>query len=140
MQQLSNDTGSWNLIDVPLPVPLFYNSNTYDSLSNGGIILNDFNHGIIPISIESLSSSAPQPTTIETNSANYWIFALIFFPLFTIFGNVLVVVSVYREKSLHTITNYFVVSLAISDITVAAVVMPFAIYLEVSNELLLILI
>jgi dopamine D2-like receptor len=78
--------------------------------------------------------TTPQPVTIETPSNNYWAFALIFFPLFTIFGNVLVVVSVYREKSLHTITNYFVVSLAISDITVAAVVMPFAIYLEVSKN------
>lgn len=71
--------------------------------------------------------------TIEAPSVNYWAFTLIFFPLFTIFGNVLVVISVYREKSLHTVTNYFVVSLAISDIAVAAVVMPFAIYLEVSE-------
>jgi dopamine D2-like receptor len=134
MQQLSNDTGSWSLIDIPLPVPFFYNSNTYDSLSNGGATLNGFNNPIIPISIDSLSSLAP-PGTIETNSFNYWAFTLIFFPLFTIFGNVLVVVSVYREKSLHTVTNYFVVSLAISDITVAAVVMPFAIYLEVSNKI-----
>jgi len=135
MQQLSNDTGSWSLIDIPLPVPLFYNSNTYDSLSNGDASINGFNNPIIPIFHDSLSSSAPPSGTIETNSVNYWAFALIVFPLFTIFGNVLVVVSVYREKSLHTITNYFVVSLAISDITVAAVVMPFAIYLEVSNKI-----
>jgi dopamine D2-like receptor len=131
MQQLSNDTSSWGLIDVPLPSPLFYNSNTYDNLANVGAILNDFNHPLLPFSIDPLSSL---PTTIETHSINYWAFALIFFPLFTIFGNVLVVVSVYREKSLHTVTNYFVVSLAISDITVAAVVMPFAIYLEVSKN------
>lgn len=130
MQQLSNDTASWNIIDPPLPVPLFYNSNVYDTLSEGGNNLIDLHNPIIPVPIDPLSTSTSQ---IETNSVNYWAFALIFFPIFTIFGNVLVVVSVYREKSLHTITNYFVVSLAISDITVAAVVMPFAIYLEVSN-------
>jgi dopamine D2-like receptor len=130
MQQLSNDTSSWSLIEPPLPVPLFYNSNSYDTLTNGGGSLTDYNP-ILPIHIDSLSSLPPIIIN-ETNSANYWAFALIFFPLFTIFGNVLVVVSVYREKSLHTVTNYFVVSLAISDITVAAVVMPFAIYLEVS--------
>jgi dopamine D2-like receptor len=129
MQQLSNDTSSWSLIDIPLPSPLFYNSNTYDNLVNVGATLNDLNNPLLPISFDP-SSSLPQTT--EIHSINYWAFALIFFPILTIFGNVLVVVSVYREKSLHTVTNYFVVSLAISDITVAAVVMPFAIYLEVS--------
>jgi hypothetical protein len=132
MQQLSNDTSSWSLIESPLQAPLFYNSNTYETLSNGGVSLNDFNNPLLPISIDSLSSLAPHPVTIETDSVHYWAFALVVFPLFTIFGNVLVVVSVYREKSLHTVTNYFVVSLAISDVAVAAVVMPFAIYLEVS--------
>ncbi|CAF2046832.1 unnamed protein product [Rotaria magnacalcarata] len=131
MQQLSNDTASWNIIDPPLPVPLFYNSSVYDTLSDGINKLIDLNNPITPISIDHFSS-LPTKTTVSIgiNTPNYWAFALIFFPIFTIFGNVLVVVSVYREKSLHTITNYFVVSLAISDITVAAVVMPFAIYLE----------
>ena len=125
MQQLSNDTGSWNLIVAPIPSSLLYNSNTYDTISHSSATLDD-----IQTKISSIIT--PQAATTEAVSVNYWAFALILFPLFTIFGNVLVVISVYREKSLHTITNYFVVSLAISDITVAAVVMPFAIYLEVS--------
>ena len=129
MQHLSNDTGSWNLIDSPLVAPLFYNSNTYASISHGAAAIDDFTHPLLPIS----SFAGSQSVTIEAPSVNYWAFTLIFFPLFTIFGNVLVVISVYREKSLHTVTNYFVVSLAISDIAVAAVVMPFAIYLEVSE-------
>ncbi|CAF1059059.1 unnamed protein product [Adineta ricciae] len=123
MQQLSNDTGSWNLIVAPIPSSLLYNSNAYDTISHSSATLDN-----IQTKISSLIT--PQADTVEANSVNYWAFALILFPLFTIFGNVLVVISVYREKSLHTITNYFVVSLAISDITVAAVVMPFAIYLE----------
>ncbi|CAF3402698.1 unnamed protein product [Rotaria socialis] len=130
MQQLLNDTASWNIVDPPLPVPLFYNSSVYDTLSYGINKLIDLNNPITPIYIDHFSSLPTTTVSIETNKLNYWAFALIFFPIFTIFGNVLVVVSVYREKSLHTITNYFVVSLAISDITVAAVVMPFAIYLE----------
>ncbi|UJR33371.1 hypothetical protein I4U23_020819 [Adineta vaga] len=127
MQQLSNDTSSWTLIDSPLPAPLFYNSSTYDTLPNGAAIIADLNHPNLQISLSTLVPSSP---VVEANVANYWAFALTIFPILTIFGNVLVVVSVYREKSLHTVTNYFVVSLAISDITVAAVVMPFAIYLE----------
>uniref|UniRef100_A0A8W8LGD8 G-protein coupled receptors family 1 profile domain-containing protein n=1 Tax=Magallana gigas TaxID=29159 RepID=A0A8W8LGD8_MAGGI len=60
----------------------------------------------------------------------YWILALILFPLLTVFGNVLVVMSVYRERSLRTVTNYFICSLAVADIRVAVMVMPLAIYLE----------
>ena len=130
MQQFSNDTGSWNLIIAPPPSSLLYNSNTYDSIPHIRAALNELNNPVISVS----SLVTPQSVTNETILPNYWAFLLIFFPLFTIFGNVLVVVSVYREKSLHTVTNYFVVSLAISDITVAAVVMPFAIYLEVSRK------
>lgn len=63
----------------------------------------------------------------------YWILSLILFPLFTVFGNVLVVMSVYRERSLRTVTNYFICSLAVADIMVAVMVMPLAIYLEVST-------
>jgi dopamine D2-like receptor len=129
MQQFSNDTGAWNLIVAPPPSSLLHNSNTYQSISHSSSAINDLHNPILPIS----SLATPQTVTIETTSVNYWAFILIIFPLFTIFGNILVVVSVYREKSLHTVTNYFVVSLAISDITVAAVVMPFAIYLEVSK-------
>lgn len=42
-----------------------------------------------------------------------------------ILGNLLVVVSVIRVRRLRGITNYFVVSLAIADILVAILVMPF---------------
>jgi dopamine D2-like receptor len=129
MQHLSNDTSSWNLIAAPPAATLVYNSNTYHSISSSSITSNALNHPFLTIS----SLVSPQSVTIDTPSNNYWAFILIIFPLFTIFGNILVVISVYREKSLHTVTNYFVVSLAISDITVAAVVMPFAIYLEVSS-------
>ena len=130
MHQLSNETNTWNLVLSPPSSSLLYHPNQFNSTAHSSAINSHVSNQILPTSL----TTTPQPVTIETLSNNYWAFVLIFFPLFTIFGNVLVVVSVYREKSLHTITNYFVVSLAISDITVAAVVMPFAIYLEVSKN------
>jgi len=62
---------------------------------------------------------------------SYWTLVLVIIPALTLFGNLLVVLSVYREMSLRTATNYFIVSLAVADIMVALLVMPLAIYVEV---------
>ena len=63
---------------------------------------------------------------------SYWAFILLIFPFFTVFGNCLVCIAVYRERSLQTATNFFIVSLAIADIAVGILVMPLAVYVEVS--------
>ena len=63
---------------------------------------------------------------------DYWAMLLFLFPLLTVFGNVLVILSVYRERTLQTATNYFIISLAIADLLVATLVMPFAVYAMVS--------
>lgn len=69
----------------------------------------------------------------------YWALLLLIFPVLTVFGNVLVVLSVYFERSLRSPTNYFIVSLAVADIMVAVLVMPLAVYVEVRLLLLLLL-
>ncbi|XP_074114649.1 dopamine receptor 2 [Cotesia typhae] len=56
---------------------------------------------------------------------------LILFSMATIFGNGLVILAVFRERYLHTATNYFVTSLAFADCLVGLVVMPFSAIYEV---------
>jgi len=68
----------------------------------------------------------------DMEAKNFWALLLFFFPLLTVFGNVLVILSVYRERALQTATNYFIISLAIADLLVATLVMPFAVYVTVS--------
>jgi len=72
-------------------------------------------------------------TSLGGAHSNWWALILIVFPVLTVFGNVLVVLSVYREKTLQSVTNYFIVSLAVADIMVAVLVMPLAVYVEVNH-------
>ncbi|KOC67871.1 Dopamine D2-like receptor [Habropoda laboriosa] len=73
------------------------------------------------------------PTTDEkTNANSWWALILVIVPCLTLFGNVLVILAVVRERALQTVTNYFIVSLAVADLLVAVLVMPFAVYVLVS--------
>lgn len=73
--------------------------------------------------------------TVEDGSLHpkSWILLLSGIPILTLMGNLLVCLSVWKEKSLQTVTNYFTVSLAVADVMVALLVMPLAIYAEVRH-------
>ena len=87
-----------------------------------------FNDSCLMSNSSNLTGTDPSPP-----GPAYWSLLLLIFPLFTVFGNVLVVLSIYRERTLRHVTNYFICSLAIADIMVAVVVMPPAVYVEVSD-------
>ncbi|TDG97349.1 hypothetical protein EPR50_G00224660 [Perca flavescens] len=65
---------------------------------------------------------------------NYYAMLYSLLILGIVFGNVLVCLAVLRERSLQTTTNYLVVSLAVADLLVASLVMPWAVYLEVRSS------
>lgn len=73
----------------------------------------------------------------ETNPNNWWALILVIVPCLTLFGNVLVILAVVRERALQTVTNYFIVSLAVADLLVAVLVMPFAVYVLVSLSMII---
>uniref|UniRef100_G3SYC1 D(2) dopamine receptor n=1 Tax=Loxodonta africana TaxID=9785 RepID=G3SYC1_LOXAF len=61
---------------------------------------------------------------------NYYAMLLTLLIFIIVFGNVLVCMAVSREKALQTTTNYLIVSLAVADLLVATLVMPWVVYLE----------
>ncbi|NXI78585.1 DRD2 protein, partial [Rhipidura dahli] len=74
------------------------------------------------------SEAAPRP------HYNYYAVLLALLIFIIVFGNVLVCMAVSRERALQTTTNYLIVSLAVADLLVATLVMPWVVYLEVVGE------
>ncbi|XP_046382284.1 putative protein TPRXL [Ischnura elegans] len=87
---------------------------------------------MLPAPWNESAGNASLPGWDSEEERNLWALLLVLFPLFTLFGNVLVILSVHRERALQTVTNYFIVSLALADLLVAVLVMPFAVYVLVS--------
>lgn len=79
--------------------------------------------------LSELNSTAPPPL-IPGHNFPALIFG-IFLIIVIICGNVLVCLSVWREKALKTTTNYFIVSLAAADLLLAVLVLPLVVYAEV---------
>ncbi|KAG9351478.1 hypothetical protein JZ751_022728 [Albula glossodonta] len=71
---------------------------------------------------------------VEKQQYNYYAMLLTLLIFVIVFGNVLVCMAVSREKALQTTTNYLIVSLAVADLLVATLVMPWVVYLEVVGE------
>lgn len=71
----------------------------------------------------------------DNDPYNIWLaIFLSFFCSATVFGNALVVIAVARERYLHSVTNYFITSLAVADCLVGLAVMPFQIIFELMNK------
>lgn len=102
------------------------------NLSNDSSDYSTFERQLFNCSVNNTNSSCSLENSLYIYGKNYWALVLVLFPIFTLFGNVLVILSVYRERTLQSATNYFIVSLALADLLVAVVVMPFAVYVLVS--------
>lgn len=93
-----------------------------------------------PISFPTSSSAASSLLTSSNCTSlpsassppyNFYAVLLVLLIFCVVFGNVLVCVAVSRERALQTTTNYLIVSLAVSDLLLATLVMPWGVYLEV---------
>lgn len=65
---------------------------------------------------------------------NYWALSAIVLVVGTAAGNILVCLAIAWERRLQNVTNYFLMSLAITDLMVAILVMPLGILILVKGE------
>ena len=95
-----------------------------------------------PLSSFPTSSSSSSPPSSSNCSVpdsssppyNFYAVLLVLLIFCVVFGNVLVCVAVWGERTLQTTTNYLIVSLAVSDLLLATLVMPWGVYLEVRRR------
>ncbi|KAI5692439.1 hypothetical protein M8J75_016564, partial [Diaphorina citri] len=73
----------------------------------------------------SISSNDTIPIIRETSIQI--LFSLIYATIFVlgVFGNVLVCYVVFHNKNMHTVTNFFITNLALSDILLCILAVPF---------------
>uniref|UniRef100_A0A672FNZ2 D(2) dopamine receptor A-like n=1 Tax=Salarias fasciatus TaxID=181472 RepID=A0A672FNZ2_SALFA len=118
-------------------------SSTSSSSSSSSL---EQNFSVIASHDPPYTESFPTPTSLLTSSNctsspsaasppyNFYAVLLVLLIFCVVFGNVLVCVAVSRERALQTTTNYLIVSLAVSDLLLATLVMPWGVYLEVVGE------
>lgn len=62
----------------------------------------------------------------EDNDPDYWVLPIFgFFIISGVFGNILVCLAISTNRELQNMTNYFLMSLAVADLLVCLIVMPF---------------
>lgn len=61
---------------------------------------------------------------------NWSVLVLILFIVLAVVGNTFVCVAIIMDRRLQNVTNYFLFSLAIADLLVSTLVMPFSILVE----------
>lgn len=88
----------------------------------------------IDLETNTTSSDTSQDGIEQFN--NWWAMLALVLVLGTAAGNILVCMAITWERRLQNVTNYFLMSLAITDLMVAVLVMPLGILTLVRGELL----
>ncbi|KAL7405350.1 hypothetical protein ABVT39_027623 [Epinephelus coioides] len=99
--------------------------------SNYGIYFAEAFNGSVLDQILSNDSITTCPNfTLDSQVVGVGIFLSVFI-LVAIVGNILVILSVVCNKHLQTVTNFFIVNLAMADLLLSIIVLPFSASLEV---------
>lgn len=90
------------------------------ALQNDSLIINKL--GDVVMATDSVTSSASDQLSLW-ESVTFIVMTSVCICT-TVVGNVLVILSVFTYRPLNSVQNYFIVSLAVADLTVSLLVMP----------------
>lgn len=82
------------------------------------------------------NNSTSQTNTCGKQASTEWIITTVYLIIIfflTVCGNLLVILVVVRYRKLQEVTNYFIVSLAIADLLIAATTLPLTIHVNIHN-------
>ncbi|XP_067637940.1 dopamine receptor 2 [Eurosta solidaginis] len=109
-----------------------YNTTELIVATANGVLLRT----LAPLYNATITTTMMTPTSVddsviigasEVDENNYWGFLAILLVIATAAGNILVCLAIWFERRLQNVTNYFLMSLAITDLMVAVLVMPLGI-------------
>ncbi|XP_067838059.1 alpha-1A adrenergic receptor [Heptranchias perlo] len=86
------------------------------------------NYGLSP---NYTNNGSTDPEDLDVNQAVGLGVVLAGFILFAIVGNIMVILSVACNRHLQTVTNYFIINLAIADLLLSTTILPFSASLEI---------
>ena len=86
--------------------------------------------------IDNVNLNESQNNTDTLKVRNWPVLSLSIFSVFGILGNVLVCLTIKRDNKLQTKTNYYLFSLAITDLAVCSFVLPLAIVQDFFGKLI----
>ena len=99
-----------------------------DSADAKGLVYVDGMNSTSCLTNEIGGTANPPPVNYSAGESSAIVFILSIIVILTLFGNTVVICSVVMFRQMRSLTNYFVLSLAVADIFVALLVMPFGIY------------
>lgn len=106
-----------------------------DSFEDFLVLLNATYANSSEIDLGTTSASPARSQDDEGELNNWWAMLALVLVLGTAAGNILVCLAIAWERRLQNVTNYFLMSLAITDLMVAILVMPLGILTLVRGEL-----